>query len=97
MRRLLELLERRAAVFELIGATRESRRPFVRVGGELADPALRDVALVGAPYGLANRSLGAVGLIGPVRMEYARTVTLVEYLGRALSRKIEESNQEPSA
>ena len=36
-------------------ATRSSRgAPFVRVGDELEDPALRDVALVGAAYGLAQ-------------------------------------------
>jgi len=35
-----------------------------------------------------------VGIIGPMRMEYARMAPLVDYLGRALSRKIEEEEQE---
>ena len=43
----------------------EPRRPFVRVGHELEHPALREIALVGAAYGLAHRALGAVSLARP--------------------------------
>jgi transcriptional regulator of heat shock response len=35
-----------------------------------------------------------VGIIGPMRMEYARMAPLVDYLGRALSRKIEEQEEQ---
>ena len=86
---LLELLERRAAVLELMG-THESRRPYVRVGGDLVDPALRGVALVAAPYGLANRSLGAVGLLGPVRMDYEKAIRSVRAAAFELSRFVED-------
>jgi heat-inducible transcriptional repressor len=94
VQRLLELLERRAAVLELMG-THMSRRPFVRVGGDLVDPSLRDAAFVGAPYGLANRPLGAVGLLGPVRMDYEKAIRTVRAAAFELSRFVEgvyESN-----
>jgi heat-inducible transcriptional repressor len=90
VQRLLELLERRAAVLELMGGMLEPRRPFVRVGGDLVDPALRDVALVGAPYGLANRPLGAVGLLGPVRMDYEKAIRSVRAAAFELSRFVED-------
>jgi heat-inducible transcriptional repressor len=90
VQRLLELLERRAAVLELMGGMLEPRRPFVRVGGDLLDPALRDVALVGAPYGLANRPLGAVGLLGPVRMDYEKAIRSVRAAAFELSRFVED-------
>src|SRR5438093_705285 len=61
--RLLETLEKRAAILEMLGETIGSRRPYVRVGGELDNPALRELSLVGASYGLANRTLGAVSLL----------------------------------
>jgi heat-inducible transcriptional repressor len=89
VQRLLELLERRAAVLELMG-THESRRPYVRVGVDLVDPALRDVSLVAAPYGLANRSLGAVGLLGPVRMDYEKAIRSVRAAAFELSRFVED-------
>jgi heat-inducible transcriptional repressor len=88
VQRLLELLERRAAVLHLMG-THISRRPFVRVGGDLDDPSLRDAAFVGAPYGLANRPLGAVGLLGPVRMDYEKAIRTARAAAFELSRFVE--------
>jgi heat-inducible transcriptional repressor len=88
-RRALGLLERRAALLELIGRTIRSDRPFVRVGGELDDPALRDVALVGAGYGLPARQLGSVSLLGPVRMDYEKAINSVRAAAFELSRYVE--------
>ena len=45
---------------------------------------------------MASAPTGLVGVIGPTRMEYARIATLVDYLGRALSRKIEETQEHDS-
>ena len=64
-RGLLEALERRAALLDLMRATLDSKRPFVRVGSEFDDPAFAKVSLVGAPYGLSHRNLGTVSLLGP--------------------------------
>jgi len=88
-RRLLEVLEQRAALLEIVGEALDPRRPFVRVGGELDNPALHDVALVGASYGLAHRTLGAVGLLGPVRMDYDKAIRSVRSAAFELSRFVE--------
>src|SRR5215208_1070175 len=73
----------------LLGAPREPRRIFVRVGREL-EPALHDIALVGATYGLVHRTLGAVSLLGPVRMDYATAIRSVRSAAHELSRFGEE-------
>ena len=87
--RLLEALEKRAAILEMLGETLGSRRPFVRVGGELANPALREVSLVGASYGLSTRTLGAVSLVGPLRMDYEKAIRSVRAAAHELSRFVE--------
>ncbi len=87
--RLLEALEKRAAILEMLGETLGSRRPFVRVGGELENPALRDVSLVGASYGLSTRTLGAVSLVGPLRMDYEKAIRSVRAAAHELSRFVE--------
>lgn len=89
-RRLLEVLEQRAAVLELLRAGLASKRPFVRVGADLADPNLAGVALVGAAYGLQNRNLGTVSLLGPARMDYATAIGAVRSAAHELSRFVEE-------
>ena len=88
--RLLELLEKRAALLELLGEALEPRRPFVRIGGELENPALRDFSLVGATYGLANRTLGSVSLLGPVRMDYEKAIRSVRAAAHELSRFVDD-------
>jgi heat-inducible transcriptional repressor len=88
--RLLEVLEKRAALLEVLSQTLDRRRPFVRVGPELDHPALRDLSLVGASYGLTNRTLGAVTLLGPVRMDYEKAIRSVRAAAHELSRFVEE-------
>jgi heat-inducible transcriptional repressor len=88
--RLLEVLEKRAALLEVLSQTLDRRRPFVRVGPELDHPALRDLSLVGASYGLTTRTLGAVTLLGPVRMDYETAIRSVRAAAHELSRFVEE-------
>jgi heat-inducible transcriptional repressor len=86
-RSLFELVERRAEMLDVLGGPGlESRRPYVRVGHELAHPALREIALVGAAYGLMHRTLGAVSLVGPVRMDYEKALGAVRSAAIELSR-----------
>jgi heat-inducible transcriptional repressor len=88
-RNLFELVEKRAALLEVLGEPQVSRRPFVRVGHELVHPALHEVALVGACYGLVHRALGAVSLVGPVRMDYEKAVGAVRAAALELSHFVE--------
>ena len=89
-RSLFDLVEKRAALLEVLGESpSEPRRPYVRLGQELDHPALREVALVGACYGLVHRALGAVSLVGPVRMDYEKAVGAVRSAASELSRFVE--------
>jgi heat-inducible transcriptional repressor len=85
-RSLIDLLERRRAMLDLLAEALDPRRPFVRVGDELATAGLHDLALVGAAYGIANRTLGAVSLIGPQRMDYDKAIRTVRSAASELSR-----------
>jgi heat-inducible transcriptional repressor len=88
-RSLFELVERRADLLDVLGQPRASERPFVRLGHELAHPALAEIALVGACYGLVHRTLGAVNLVGPVRMDYEKALGAVRSAALELSRFVE--------
>jgi heat-inducible transcriptional repressor len=88
-RRLLEVLEQRAALLDLLRVGLGSKRPFVRVGSEFGDPDLAAVSLVGAPYGLQHRNLGAVSLLGPIRMDYVKAIDAVRCASHELSRFVE--------
>jgi heat-inducible transcriptional repressor len=91
---LLELLERRAAVLELVSEALVPRRPVVHVGPELAGGQHREVSLVGATYGTRTKALGAVGLIGPLRMDYEKAIRSVRAAAFELSRLVEDVYEE---
>jgi heat-inducible transcriptional repressor len=89
-RRLLEVLEERAELLELVRANLVSKDPFVRVGSEFGDPELRSISLVAAPYGLRHRNLGTVSLLGPMRMDYVKAIGAVRSAAHELSLFVEE-------
>jgi heat-inducible transcriptional repressor len=89
-RSLLEALEKRAALLDVLAQRLDPRRTFARVGEELEQPGLRDLALVGATYGLAHQTLGVVSLLGPLRMDYEKALRTVRGAANELSRFVEE-------
>ncbi|MGI8461236.1 MAG: heat-inducible transcriptional repressor HrcA [Solirubrobacterales bacterium] len=86
---LMRALERRANLLEVLRSALEERSVFLWIGGENPEPELRTVTVVGANYGLGYRNLGAVGVVGPMRMDYATAITSVREAAGELSRFFE--------
>jgi heat-inducible transcriptional repressor len=89
-RSLIDALEKRAALLDVLAQSLELRRSFARVGDELEPSGLRELALVGANYGLTHQTLGAVSLLGPLRMDYEKALRTVRSAAHELSRFVEE-------
>jgi heat-inducible transcriptional repressor len=83
---LLRALERRVNLLRTLRSALEERSVFVWIGGENPQPELRSVSVVGANYGLGYRNLGAVGVIGPMRMDYRTAIASVREAAGELSR-----------
>jgi heat-inducible transcriptional repressor len=97
---LMETLERRVALLgalrsvlsagpELLGPGQPivaaDRRVAVRIGAENELPALRSTTLIAAGYGLPQRPLGTVSVIGPMRMDYGHAIRAVREAAAQLS------------
>ncbi len=91
---LMGLLERRAALLRVLRAALAQSDVYVRIGHENELPAMRSLAFVAAGYGVARRKLGAVSVIGPVHMDYARAIATVREAARELSRFVEHAYAE---
>ena len=87
---LMRALERRAGLLEMMRSALEERSVFLWIGGENPEPELRTVSVVGANYGLGYRNLGAVGVVGPTRMDYATAISSVREAAGQLSRFFEQ-------
>jgi heat-inducible transcriptional repressor len=87
-RQLLEALEERRRLYDLLGRFLEADGVQVLIGTENEDPRLHRWSVFATPCSVDGRRLGAVGLIGPTRMEYGRAIVLVETLSRALGQAL---------
>ncbi|MGE5407610.1 MAG: heat-inducible transcriptional repressor HrcA [Syntrophothermus sp.] len=86
---LMTVLERRADVLQMLRSALDERSVYLWIGDENPQPELRSVSVVGANYGLGHRNLGAIGVVGPRRMDYATAIASVRVAARELSRYFE--------
>jgi heat-inducible transcriptional repressor len=91
---LMQLLEHRKALLSLVRHALDAPSVWLSIGAENAEPELRSVSVVASGYGLANRRLGAVSVVGPVRMDYAQAITSVRQAAAELSRFVEDIYEE---
>jgi heat-inducible transcriptional repressor len=87
---LMNVLERRVALLSLLRESLEEPSVYLRIGREIPAPELRSLSIVAANYGLARRNLGAVSVIGPVRMDYPQAIMAVRQAASELSRFVAE-------
>ncbi len=88
LRHLIQLLEDERFLVQLLEdrpATDAPARAVVTIGPEHADGKTRRYSLVTACYRMGT-AVGTVGVLGPLRMDYARAVTVVEHVAHMLGR-----------
>ena len=88
---VLSALEDEDVVTDLLRATSE-REVWVTIGSEHRHEELRGTSVVAAPYRMQGRPVGALGIVGPTRMQYGRAISLVRYLALSLSEILGESS-----
>jgi heat-inducible transcriptional repressor len=95
LNQLLDALERRVSLLGVLTQALDERDIYVRIGGENEMPALQSLSLVAGNYGLPQRNLGTVSVIGPTRMNYARAIMTVREAALQLSRFVEDIYEAP--
>lgn len=85
MLRILEILEGEDWLRNLLGQEVKKGEVNVVIGEENPEPALQDFSLVTSRYGRPDTASGIVGVIGPTRMDYARTISSLNRLSALLS------------
>lgn len=78
--RVLEVLEREAMLLRVLSGA--SAGTLIKIGEEHAIGG--DVSVVSTPYTVGGESAGAVGILGPQRMDYRRTISVVEEVSEVL-------------
>ena len=85
VRSLFEDLEQKEQLIQLLDGVRDGEGVRIFIGAETRLFSLSGSAVIAAPYMTGSqRVLGAIGVIGPARLNYARIIPLVDYTARVL-------------
>lgn len=91
MRVLFKALDEKHKLLALLDRVQRAREMQIFIGAESEFSSQGDVTLVAAPWGPQDSVLGAVGVIGPTRLDYQRVIPLVRLTASLLSRGPDES------
>ena len=87
VRMLFDDLEQTEQLVGLLDLVRDAEGVRIFIGAETRLFSLSGSAVIAAPYMSGRQKvLGAIGVIGPARLNYARVIPLVDYTARALGR-----------
>ncbi|MDE3091033.1 MAG: heat-inducible transcription repressor HrcA [Chloroflexota bacterium] len=84
MQALLEMLEQRTTLEMMLTELAPERGVQVVIGAESQYDAMTDYSMVLSRYGLPGEASGIVGVLGPVRMHYPRTIGVVRFVSSLL-------------
>ncbi len=96
IRRLLETFTDKAELVRLLDQLIGGSGTQVIIGEDSELTSDLNFSLVATTYGSGNRTLGALGIFGPSRMEYERVVPLVDFLGRTVSETLVDGKERDS-
>jgi heat-inducible transcriptional repressor len=88
IKQLVKALEEKAKLAAILEACLQTPETGVRIliGREIADKQMQHCTLVVAPLVYRNRAVGALGVVGPIRMEYDRAMSTVGCVARVCNR-----------
>jgi len=97
MRELFKTFEEKSRLIKILNECVSREQPsllgdvHVVIGREHPISSMRNCTLITAPYRVAsNESLGTLGVVGPMRIEYSRIMAMVNYMARLIERRLNE-------
>jgi len=89
VRLLLDDLENKQSIAELLDSARDAQATRIFIGAENRLFALSGSSVIASPYrDREGRVVGVVGVIGPTRLNYARVVPMVDFTAQSLGKLI---------
>jgi heat-inducible transcriptional repressor len=91
MRALFRMFEEKSRLVRLLNACLSDpsgSNVRIQIGAESRAPWFRDCSIVASPLRMGDRVVGGIGVVGPTRMEYARVISLVDYVAKLFERAL---------
>jgi len=89
-RQVVEVLKQGGLLEAILARILNANGVQIIIGGEGLEQ-IDDVSLVLSPYGIRNSASGILGIIGPIRMPYARAISTVRYVAQLMDGLLAET------
>ena len=90
MRALLLAFEEKTKIVKLLDKALSTQGIQIFIGAENEFNEMRDCSVIAAPYSKENFTLGTLGVIGPMRMDYSVIIPIVDYTARIVGQILED-------
>jgi len=90
VRQVIGALEHRRLVLETMADALRATDVSVRIGSENMFEEMQACSVIAAPYGAEDNVLGTIGVVGPTRMDYRKTIAAVYEVSANLGRVLTE-------
>lgn len=94
LRSVMKVLEERDRLLELLQETMDASGVKVAIGGESLGEA-SGLSVISANYASGSSTVGAVGIIGPKRMDYGKVVPIVQFTAQTVERMLKAVDADP--
>lgn len=85
VRKVVSVLERRPLLEQILDEYPGSNDVQVVIAGDGRFDELQDISLIISSYGVADHATGVLGVVGPLRMSYGRTISAVRFVATVMS------------
>jgi heat-inducible transcriptional repressor len=89
LRQVYETLERESAILRLLREAAATPPVSIMIGRENPLPEMWEASMIAAPYLAGHGSVGTIGVVGPIRMDYAAAISAVRAVADRLSAAVE--------
>lgn len=79
-------IEQKKNLHKLLSSTYNGNKINIMIGRENEFSEMKECSLVTSTYSIGDKVVGVIGIIGPTRMEYAKTISSLEYLTENFNR-----------
>ncbi len=94
VKNFLTVISSKDKIAEIIGDEDDEIQINVKIGSSGDADVPEDCSVVTATYSAGGKNLGTYGVIGPIRMDYTKVITVLENVGRALEDIVGSKNKD---
>jgi heat-inducible transcriptional repressor len=91
LRQAFDLFEQKTQLMRLLDVSSQADGVRIFIGGESQFVPMQELSVVSAPYEVDGHVVGTLGVIGPTRMPYERTIQIVDITSKMVGNALSQS------